>query len=118
MREISIDNRLKNIKELKWIEGEKIMNLVAYFSHTGENYSVGVIEKGNTEIVVEYISELTKGDLFEIKPVREYSKDYKTCCEEAKKEYHNNARLELEKYLDNLEIWYNRIEYISRRLSI
>ncbi len=79
------------------------MNLVAYFSHTGENYSVGVIEKGNTEIVAEYISELTKGDLFEIKPAREYSKDYKTCCEEAKKEYHNNTRPELEKYLDNLD---------------
>lgn len=79
------------------------MNLIAYFSHTGEKYSVGIINKGNTEIVAEYISEFIGGDLFEIKPIREYSKDYKTCCDEAKKEYINNTRPELKEYLDNID---------------
>ena len=83
------------------------MNLIAYFSHIGENYSVGVINKGNTEIVAESISELTGGDLFEIKPIREYSKDYKTCCDEAKKEYTHNTRPELKEYLDNLDKYDN-----------
>ena len=77
--------------------------LIAYFSRTGENYSVGVINKGNTEIVAEYISEITGGDLFEIKPLIEYSKDYKTCCDEAKKEYTNDTRPELKEYLDSLD---------------
>ena len=31
--------------------------LVAYFSHTGENYNVGVIEKGNTHIIADMIAE-------------------------------------------------------------
>lgn len=81
------------------------MNLVAYFSHTGENYSVGVIEKGNTEIVAEYISELVNGKLFEIKPAREYSKNYRTCCDEAKKEFANNTRPDLKAYLDNIDAY-------------
>ena len=46
--------------------------LVAYFSRAGENYSVGVIEKGNTAIVAETIAEQTGGDLFEIVPVNPY----------------------------------------------
>ena len=33
--------------------------LVAYFSHTGENYNVGVIEKGNTHIIADMIAEET-----------------------------------------------------------
>ena len=77
--------------------------LIAYFSHTGENYSVGVIEKGNTEIVAEYIKEFTNGNLFEIKPVKQYSKIYKECCDEAMDDYNSNARPELQEYLDSIE---------------
>ena len=33
--------------------------LVAYFSRAGENYSVGVIDKGNTAIIAELIAEQT-----------------------------------------------------------
>lgn len=79
------------------------MNLIVYFSHKGENYSVGVIDKGNTEIVAEYIKEIIGGDLFEIKPLKEYSKDYKSCCDRAKKEFNNSTRPELKEYLDNIE---------------
>ncbi len=42
--------------------------LVVYFSRTGEQYTVGVIDKGNTAIVAEMISEETGADLFEIIP--------------------------------------------------
>ena len=31
--------------------------LVVFFSHAGENYSVGNIKVGNTKIVADYISE-------------------------------------------------------------
>lgn len=40
--------------------------LVAYFSLAGEQYEVGIIEKGNTEIVAEKIAEKTGANLFKI----------------------------------------------------
>jgi len=40
--------------------------LVVFFSHAGDNYSVGNIEVGNTKIVADYISEFTGADQFEI----------------------------------------------------
>lgn len=42
--------------------------LVVYFSRIGEQYSVGVIEKGNTAIVAEMVAERTGADVFEITP--------------------------------------------------
>ncbi len=40
--------------------------LVVFFSHAGDNYSVGNIEVGNTKIVADYITELTGSEQFEI----------------------------------------------------
>ena len=40
--------------------------LVVFFSHAGDNYSVGSIEVGNTKIVADYISEIMGADQFEI----------------------------------------------------
>ena len=42
--------------------------LVVYFSRIGEQYSVGVIEKGNMAIVAEMVAERTGADVFEITP--------------------------------------------------
>lgn len=45
----------------------KTMNkIVIFFSHAGDNYSVGNIEVGNTKIVADYISEITGADQYEI----------------------------------------------------
>lgn len=66
--------------------------LVAYFSHTGENYGVGNIKKGNTAIVAEMIAEATGADLFEIVPVKAYPTAYTPCTEVAKTELEANAR--------------------------
>ena len=66
------------------VTGTKI--LVAFFSHTGENYAVGNITKGNTHIIAEMTAEATSGRLFEIEPVKEYPKSYDTCVDVAKKE--------------------------------
>jgi flavodoxin len=41
--------------------------LIAYFSRTGEQYSVGNITEGNTAIIAKIIADKTGGDLFEIK---------------------------------------------------
>ena len=50
--------------------------LVIFFSHAGENYSVGNIEVGNTKIVADYISEITGSDQFEIIAEKNYDMPY------------------------------------------
>ena len=80
-------------------------SIIIYFSRKDENYGVGVIDKGNTEIVAEYIKELTNSDIFKVERKIPYAKDYETCCEEAKEEQINNERPELTKYLDNIDAY-------------
>ena len=64
-------------------EGKK---LVAYFSHTGENYNVGYIEEGNTHIIAQMISDATGADIWEIAPLKPYPVNYNECIDVAKKE--------------------------------
>ena len=59
-------------------------SLIIYFSRADENYAVGYIKKGNTEIVAEYVQEFTNADMHKVEPLVPYSKDYRTCIEEAK----------------------------------
>lgn len=77
--------------------------LVAYFSRTGENYGVGVIEKGNTEIVAEMIAEQTGADLFHIETVTPYPDDYDECTAVAQRERQENARPELTATVENMD---------------
>jgi flavodoxin len=64
-------------------------SLIIYFSRADENYAVGYIDKGNTEIVAEYVQELTGADMFKVEPAVPYSKDYNTCIQEAKQRVDN-----------------------------
>ena len=67
-----------------------------YFSRADENTGgVGYIEKGNTKILAEMIAERTRGDLFEIKTVKAYPKEYRPATEAAKQEKEENARPEI-----------------------
>ena len=67
--------------------------LVVYFSRTGEQYSVGNIDKGNTAIVAEMIAEKTGADLYEILPETDYYPyTYKELTDVAKKEQNEKAR--------------------------
>ncbi|SKA71116.1 Flavodoxin [Eubacterium uniforme] len=59
-------------------------SLIIYFSRADENYAVGYIEKGNTEITAEYVQELTGADMFKVEPLVPYSAEYNKCIEEAK----------------------------------
>ena len=80
--------------------------LVIYYSRKGANYVNGDIldlKKGNTEIVAELIAKNTGADLFEVDTVIPYSKDYRTCTDEAKKELQQKARPELVRCLDSIE---------------
>ncbi len=63
--------------------------IIIYFSRADENYAVGYIEKGNTEIVAEYVQELTGADMFKVEPLVPYAADYATCIKEAKERIGN-----------------------------
>ena len=77
--------------------------LVAYFSRADENYSVGTIEVGNTQILGEYIASEVGADSFHIETVTPYPKGYDECCDVAKQEQKDNARPELNGSVENME---------------
>ena len=80
-------------------------SLVIYFSRAGENYFGGElknIEKGNTEVIAEYIQEFTGADLFKVEPVVEYPADYMECIDIAKKEQQSGARPEIKEALTDI----------------
>ena len=79
--------------------------LIAYYSRADENYVSGALKTipvGNTEVVAEYIKELTGADIFKIEQTVPYSKGYNSCVEEAKADQMRNARPELKQYLDSV----------------
>ena len=79
--------------------------LIAYFSHTGENYFGGAIRnitKGNTAVVAEFAQKATGGTLFEIKTVKQYPVNYKECCDVAQAEGRSGERPELAGVLPNI----------------
>ena len=63
--------------------------LVVFFSHAGDNYSVGNIKVGNTKIVADYISEITGADQFEIVTHKYDGMAYTPLTELAKEEQQN-----------------------------
>lgn len=77
--------------------------LVAYFSRAGENYGVGVVETGSTEIVAGLIAAGTGADLFHIQTVTAYPEGYEDCTEVAKQERNANARPELTAAVSSFE---------------
>lgn len=78
--------------------------LITYFSRAGENYGVGTIEKGNTEIVAEMIAEkYENADLFKIETNYAYPESYDETTKVAKSERDSNARPELKNTVDNFE---------------
>ena len=87
-------------------------NLIIYYSRTGENYVRGKVknlEKGNTEIVAEYIQKAAGGDLFHVETVKTYPADYYECIKEAKTELRAKARPELKDYLSDISDYDNII---------
>ena len=100
----STDEKAKNIVEQKVPEPTKSNGkiLVAYFSRAGDNYQVGIIEKGNTHIMADMIAEYTGADEFEIKTVKPYPEEYRACTEVAKEELQQNARPEIVGKVENM----------------
>ena len=77
--------------------------LVAYFSRADENYNVGTVDVGNTQIVAEYIADEVGADSFHIETVTPYPADYDDCCDVAKQELADKARPEIQGGVENME---------------
>ena len=78
----------QNKQEVKQSKDNTTMSksIVIFFSHAGDNYSVGNIEVGNTKIVADYISELTGADQYEIVTHKYDGMAYMSLIDLAKKE--------------------------------
>ena len=81
-------------------------SLIVYYSRNGENYVNGnIIElnEGNTYHVARFIQQYTNGDMFEIKPIYDYSNNYNECKKQSKKELNNKTYPKLKQYPKNLD---------------
>ena len=79
-------NRQDNTNALTQSNNNTMNKIVIFFSHAGDNYSVGNIEVGNTKIVADYISEMTGADQFEIVTHKYDGMSYMPLIDLAKKE--------------------------------
>ena len=80
--------------------------IVVYFSRTGDQYGVGVIDKGNTSIIADMIIEATGADSFEILPKdadRYPTTSYDALKEVAQAEKNANARPEIASGIENFD---------------
>lgn len=68
--------------------------LVVYFSRGDENYNVGAVEIGNTELLAKRIAEVTGADEFKIVPEKTYPENYMECVDLATSEKETGARPE------------------------
>lgn len=97
-------------EERKDAEERHPKTLIIYFSRRGENYVNGELvrlERGNTELLVNFIREEVSADTFRLETVKAYPEDYMACTEVAKKEKKTGARPELKTYLDNVDGYEN-----------
>ena len=84
--------------------------LVIYYSRRGQNYVRGELrelEKGNTELIAEYIRDAVGADLFELQTVKDYPADYMECTEAAKEDLRMCARPKLKEYLKDIDDYDN-----------
>ncbi len=96
--------------------------LILFFSRPGENYSVGKVEIGNTELIANYIKKITKADIYKINPKEKYPESYSETLTRAKNELDNNLRPEIISPLNDIKkydiiflgypIWYEHLPKI------
>ena len=101
---------------------DKSKAIIIYFSRAGENYNVGKVDKGNIEMLVEYIIELTGIKNYKIIPEKEYPINYEETLKVVQKEQSindrpkiKNALIDISKYdtiLLGYPIWYGHLPNI------
>ena len=86
-------------------------SIIIYFSRADENYFGGemrYVDKGNTEVIAEYIKDIVGADIFKVEPLNPYPADYMECIEEAKvrTKEHNAPIKENIPYISEYEVIY------------
>ena len=66
--------------------------IIIFFSRAGENYNVGTVDIGNTEMIVNYLKQVTNITSFKINPETEYPTNYQEMVTLAQNEKSSNAR--------------------------
>ena len=79
-------NTQTNTQAIKQSNNNTMKKIVIFFSHAGDNYSVGNIEVGNTKIVADHISKITGADQYEIVTHKYDGMAYMPLIDLAKKE--------------------------------
>ena len=79
--------------------------LITYFSRAGENYNIGVVERGNTDLLAEIVAEETGGELFRIETVKEYPVAYDEMLTVATEERTNKERPELKSAIEDFDTY-------------
>ena len=80
--------------------------LIAFYSRADENYVNGMLkhlETGNTEIVANYLQQITGADLFKIEQKVPYAKGYNDCIAQAQEDQRQGKRPELVRYPEHIE---------------
>ena len=104
------------------LQFDKSRTIIIYFSRAGENYNVGKVDKGNTEMVVEYLKEISGIISYKITPEKEYPKNYEETLQYVKNEQSSDARPAIKEPLTDISkydtillgypIWYDHIPNI------
>lgn len=84
-------------------EPKDMKAIVIYFSHAGDNYSVGNIKEGNTKLVADMICEATGADRFEIVAEKSYDMAYAPLCDLAKAEQQNGELPAFKDCIENID---------------
>lgn len=76
---------------------------MAFFSRAGENYEVGYVDEGSTEIVAYMISGKVVSEVFRIEPAEPYPESYDETLAIAQRELDEDARPELAELFGSLD---------------
>ena len=84
-------------------EPKNMKAIVIYFSHAGDNYSVGNIKEGNTKLVADMICEATGADRFEIVAEKSYDMAHTPLINLAKEEQQKGELPAFKGSIDNID---------------
>ena len=77
--------------------------IIIFFSRAGENYDVGVVDVGNTEMIVNYLEEVTNiTAIYKIIPETPYPENYKQTVDLAEQEKKSGARPKIQNPLTDI----------------
>lgn len=108
------------IKSSTQLSSSKI--LILSFSRPGENYGVGIVEIGNTELISNYIQKITNGVLHKIEPLNPYPELLNETMKIVREEQNLNLRPKIKNLLTDISnyeiiflgypIWYTHLPNI------